>query len=129
MTNEPSLPNIKFIPAYAAVDLCAGYLLGLGIGINPKLTALIFAIRNLATTLFYHISTFTMNYKDLDSHKAFLAGSIISNMIFLVTLREMNIIGKLSSYALVAVFLGSIIHRVTYIQLKEREMIYGIKGL
>lgn len=123
----PSLPSLRKFPFYMAIDGLTGYLYGKARKTHPNLTAAIFMIRTLANALFYHITHYLIvgkvEAKGLRSQKIFLINSTIVNLIFIVVLRELNLIGRLFSGLIGLAVMGQLIHRVSYIQNKERELI------
>ena len=125
----PSLPILKDILGYAAIEGTLGYLCGVVGQTNPALTTTIFVTRCVAHALFYHIANFSMGAKDLESQKIFLVNSTLVNMTFLIALRELNLIGHFSSCLIGIAALGYLINRVGYIQKEERSSILkGIKS-
>lgn len=122
-TLTPSLPSLKSLPGYVAIDGLAGYICGKLSQTNPILVATVFAIRALVNTLFYHLTNYVLGAKDLQSQKVFLVTSTLVNMTFLIALRELNVIGRLFSCLLGLATLGYLINRVSYIQDKERQLI------
>ena len=119
----PSLPSLANLPIYAALDGLAGYICGKLSQANPHLIAIIFAIRAIALTLFYHIANYILQGSDLQSQKIFLVTSTVVNMTFLIVLRELNLIGRLFSCLLGLAVLGHLIYRVSYIQDQDRQLI------
>lgn len=119
----PDLPTFKYFPFYIALDGFTGYLCGKLSQVNPKLTTAIFVIRSLAHSLFYQLANFILKGKDLQSQKIFLVTSTVVNMTFLITLRELNLIGRLFSCLLGILMIGHMIGRVKYIQDQERRII------
>ncbi len=119
---EPSLPSLKQLPFYVAIDGLTGYLCGALSQADPKLMAVVFTIRGLADALFYQFANFVFRGDDLQSHKIFLASSAAVNMLFLVALRELNLIGRLFSCLLSLAVIGYLIRRVSYIQEQERRL-------
>lgn len=118
-----SLPSLKNLPYYVAIDSLTGYLCGKFSQTNPNLTATVFAIRALANALFYHIANYAFGGEDLQSQKIFLVTSTLVNMTFLIVLRELNLIGRLFSCLLGLATLAYLINRVSYIQDLERQLI------
>lgn len=117
----PSLPLLKRLPVYVAIDSLAGYICGHMSQSDPVLMATIFAIRAIADTLFYQFANFIFRGSDLHSHKIFLWSTAAVNMVFLIALRELNLIGRLFSCLLSLAVIGYLIHRVSYIQDQERR--------
>jgi hypothetical protein len=117
----PSLPSLKDLPGYVVIDGLTGYICGKLSQTNPYLIATVFAIRSLAHALFYHIANYVLGAKDLQSQKIFLVTSTLVNMIFLIALKELNVIGRLVSCLLGLATLGYLINRVSYIQDQERQ--------
>lgn len=120
--SAPSLPSLKYLPFYLAIDGLTGYLYGKLSQVNPTLTTTIFAIRGLAHSFFYHLANLILGGKDLQSQKIFLTTSTIVNMTFLIVLRELNLIGRLFSCLLGLAVIGHLVHRVRYIQDQERRL-------
>lgn len=123
----PSLPSLKNLPFYAAIDGLTGYLYGKLNQTQPLLTSTIFVIRALADVLFYHIANYLVGGKDLQSQKIFLINSTIVNLIFNVVLRELNLISRFFSCIIGLSVLGQLIHRISYIQKTERDLIAAEK--
>jgi hypothetical protein len=121
-TLPPSLPYLNYLPFYVAIDGTTGYLCGQVSQVNPILMASIFAIRALADTLFYQLTNFTLKGKDLQSQRIFLVSTAVINMTFLIALRELNLIGRLFSCLLGLAVIGTLIHRVGYIQDREQRL-------
>lgn len=122
-TLPPPLPSLTSLPCYVTIDGLVGYICGKFSQTNPSLVAIVFAIRALADTLFYHIANYALGAKDLQSQKVFLVTSTLVNMTFLMALRELNVIGRLFSCLLGLATLGYLINRVSYIQDQERQLI------
>jgi hypothetical protein len=126
----PSFPSFRPLPIEITMDGLIGYFydkLSQTADPHPHLTAVIFAIRPLAITLFYHTAQYVLRGKDLQSHKIFLGTLIVINMTFLFVLKELNMIGRLFSCLFGLAFLGQLIYRVRYIQNEERKLILNLK--
>lgn len=119
-TLPPSLPYLNYLPSYVAIDGATGYLCGHISQVNPVLMASLFTIRALSDTLFYQLANFTLKGKELQSQRIFLVSTAVINMTFLIALRELNLIGRLFSCLLGLAVIGTLIHRVGYIQDREQ---------
>ena len=119
----PSLPILRQMPGYIGIDALTGYVCSHACQVNPYLTTAIFAIRPLAQTLFYHIANSFFEKKDLGSQKIYLFTSTSVNLIFIIVLRELDLIGYLFSCVIAAATVGYLIKRAIYVQSEERRMI------
>lgn len=119
----PSLPTINGTPYRVAIDALLGFTWSKLGQTNPKLTTLIFAIRSIVDTFFYHAVNYVKGTKELESQKIYLITSTMVNMIFVVALRELNVIGQLFSCLLGVAALGYMINRIAYIQSVEQQAI------
>lgn len=117
----PSLPNLRHLPFYLSIDGATGFIYGTLSQVNPLLTMTIFTIRGLADALFYHLANRVMDGKDLYSHKIFIATTSAVNFTFLIVMRELNLIGRFFSCVLALALVGSLVHRVRYIQEQEND--------
>lgn len=122
-TATPSLPSLEKLPYYVVIDGLTGYLCGWLCQVNPYLTTTIFAIRSVANTLLFKLAKSHYAKSTLDSHKIFLITATIVNMTFLITLKELNLIGHLFSCIIGAAAVGYIINLANYVQHIERQSI------
>ena len=117
----PSLPQFNQFPYLT--DAVIGFLCGKIGQTDPKLSAIIFATRGIANTLFFQIANTLLDAQDIKSQRVFVYNATIVNFSLLVILNELNIIGKLSSFLLTLSIIGSLVGRIIYIQKKESEAI------
>lgn len=112
----PSLPSFSYLPIRLPVEAISGYLYGTISKGDPVQTMVMFTIRCLAETLFFRIANGALDGKDTYSHKIFIATSSTVNAAFLIVMRELNLIGRLSAAILGLSVLGYLVKRVYYIQ-------------
>jgi hypothetical protein len=118
----PALPHLRHFPFYLTLDCVTGYLCGKLSQVNPRLTTTIFVIRGLAHSSLHLLANAISGGKDLQSQKIFLVSATIVNMTFLVTVRELNIIGRLFSCLLGLIVISYLGGRALYIQNQERRL-------
>lgn len=115
-----ALPSLKTTP-FILVEGLVGYAYGTVIRVNPIVTASIFAIRSFAEHLFFFLANVLMDGKDLRSHKIGIVTSTGVNMTFLIVMREMNLIDRLSSCIFGGVIVATLAYRVSKIQKLEEQ--------
>lgn len=123
--NNPlfSLPSLSSLPGYVAIDAVVGYVAGRVEGkSDPRLLMTICAIRSVVNTVFYLAVNFSHQTTELHSAKIFLVTSTITNMVFLVALRELRLIGQLSSYLIGVSALGYLIGLAVKIQSEDKSI-------
>lgn len=119
-----SLPTFKDMPVRIALESLAGYLYGRIVKVNPIVTMTICAIRGLAETCLYQIANYLFGDDEIRAHKIYIATSVPINMIFIIVLKELNLIGHLSSCVLSLGVVGLMVIRVQHIQkLEEGELV------
>lgn len=117
-----SLPTFKDMPIRVGLECLAGYLGGRAAKVNPILTMTICAIRGLAETCFYQIANYIFGDDEIRAHKIYIATSGTINMIFIIVLKELNLIGHFFSCIMGLGAIGLMILRVQHIQkLEEGE--------
>jgi hypothetical protein len=119
----PALPSLNNLPMIVAFDALVGYLYGKWFEMDTFLTTTIFAIRSLAKLIFFELANYLLRGDELRTQIVYAGVSTITDFVFIVALRQLDLISHLMSCFLCVAVMGHLIYRVGYIDAQEQLLL------
>lgn len=125
----PHLPSLSYLPISMAGDCVFGFAFGKLTGVNAAMTTTIFLIRGIAHSIVYLLANSVFRGEGLTSHKIYIGTTLVVNLIFLVVLREFDLISKFFLNLFGSILLAYVIRHVYYIEkprTKDKDLLEPI---
>jgi hypothetical protein len=132
MNFNPSLPSLQYLPMNLAIDCAAGFCLSKITRVNTHLMMITFAVRCLSNAiLFAVVNQISIMIApplnpELRAHKVFFYTSTLTNIIFVIALKEFQLIGSFTSTLFGLAIACQIFSRLKYIEDQENAALQAL---